>query len=451
MVILTWCFALSLGVAAAGIAQEAEKRSEAHDESHRENPGAGMLGSYPATREATGTSWQPDSTPMEGVHFEGAGFDMMLHGFLDVGYLDDPEPRGESEAFTTGMILFGGRRTMGNGALGFRFMGSVEPVMGREGYPLLLQTGETADGQVPLLDRQHPHDVLMEVAMTYSHLAPRDSSFFIYLAPIGEPAIGPPAFMHRASNGENPLAPITHHWFDSTHITHGVATFGWVAANRVKIEASIFNGREPDENRWDVDSLRLDSYAIRFTANPTSHWSVQGSFAELNQPEQLHQGIDFIRFTASATYNRPRQRGNWATTVAWGRNKRERTALTVDPTAVLTHTHGARTGSVVILPVLTQNALLLESDLRFHDAHGVFARFEWVEKDELFPPGNPRHSALFNVGKLNAGYTYDFVRVPWLALSAGAAGSLHFLPRELDGVYGERPASLYAFFRARLR
>lgn len=167
------------------------------------------------------------------------------------------------------MILFGGRRTMGNGALGFRFMGSVEPVMGREGYPLLLQTGETADGQVPLLDRQHPHDVLMEVAMTYSHPAPSDSSFFIYLAPIGEPAIGPPTFMHRASSGENPLAPITHHWFDSTHITHGVATFGWVAANRVKIEASIFNGREPDENRWDVDSLRLDSYAIRFTANPS--------------------------------------------------------------------------------------------------------------------------------------------------------------------------------------
>jgi len=47
----------------------------------------------------------------------------------------------------------------GDALFGFRVMGSIEPVMGRSGYPLLLQTGETADGTTPLLDRQHPHDV----------------------------------------------------------------------------------------------------------------------------------------------------------------------------------------------------------------------------------------------------------------------------------------------------
>lgn len=431
--------------------QEAEPKSDEQHEDHHGDPGRGWLGSYSATREATGTSWQPDSTPMEGAHFRAGGFGLMLHGFLDVGFIDEPEPRGASEAFTTGMILFGGRRSVGKGAFGFRLMGSLEPVMGREGYPLLLQTGETSDGIVPLLDRQHPHDLLMEVAMTYQHPTARDSSFFVYLAPVGEPAIGPPAFMHRASNGENPLAPIGHHWFDSTHISHGVATFGWVAANRAKIEASIFNGREPDEDRWDVDSLKLDSYAIRFTANPTRNWSVQGSVAELNEPEQLHPGIDFIRVTASAAYNRPLTRGNWQTTLAWGRNKRERAAFTVDPAAVLTHSHLLGTGQVAISPVLTQNAVLLESALRFREAQGVFARFEWVEKDELFPPADSRHSALFNVSKLNFGYSYDLVRAPWIALIAGGAGSFHFLPRELEPIYGGRPTSFYAFLRARLR
>ena len=430
-------------------------RSQTHhspeDESHGAAGNEGFLGSYPSEREATGTSWQPDSTPMEAIHFRGGGFDMMLHGFLNVGYSSESEPRGVSEGFTTGMIGFFARRDFGKGTLGFRLMGSSEPVMGPTGYPLLLQTGETADGTTPLLDRQHPHDVLMETAVTYSHEMPRESSLFVYFAPVGEPALGPPAFMHRASNGDNPFAPIVHHWLDSTHISYGVLTFGWIASNKAKIEASIFNGREPDEDRWDVDRIRLDSYSVRFTANPTPDWSFQASFAELNEPEALHEGIDFLRITASLTYNRRRERGNWQTTAAWGRNKRERTALTIDPVVVLTHSHGVTTTGVSISPVLVQNSLLVESALRFRDDHTAFARFEWAEKDELFAIDDPRHSALFDVSKLNVGYSYDFVRVQKLAFGAGVAFSLHFLPDELSSAYGESPTGAYGFLRLKIR
>jgi hypothetical protein len=423
-----------------------------HHEASAERPGRALLGSYPLTRESSGTSWQPDSSPMEGVHFRAGGFDMMLHGFIDLGYSSEPEPRGESEAFTTSMLMLGASRPLGKGTFGFRVMGSIEPVMGRSGYPLLLQTGETADGTTPLLDRQHPHDVVMETAVTYSRPTTRGSSFFVYAAPVGEPALGPSAFMHRESSGGNPFAPIGHHWFDATHITYGVVTVGWNELDRAKIEASIFNGREPDENRWNLDRLELDSYSMRFTLNPTDAWSFQASAAMLNEPEILHPKIDYLRMTASATYNRRQERGNWQTTLAWGRNKRERTVLSVDPTVVLTHYHGAGpVDGVVISPVLVQNAFLAESALRFADSHGLFARLEFVEKDELFPVTDPRHTAVYNVGKLNVGYSFDFVRSQWLGLGLGLAGSVHFLPAELHAAYGTRPASVYGFVRARLR
>jgi hypothetical protein len=427
----------------------AQDPGESHPNAH---PEGALYGNYPAARESTGTSWQPDSSPMEGAHFAAGRFDMMLHGFLDIGFLDEPEPRGESEVFTTSMLMLGGQTSLGKGTFGFRLMASMEPVMGRSGYPLLLQTGETANGTTPLLDRQHPHDALMEMAVTYSRPATRGSSFFVYAAPIGEPALGPPAFMHRESNGGNPFAPIGHHWFDATHISHGVITVGWNEVNRAKIEASFFNGREPDENRWDLDSLDLDSYSLRFTLNPTDDWSIQGSAGMLNEPEQLHPKIDYLRITASATYNRPLEQGNWQTTGAWGRNKRERTVLSVDPTAVLTHYHGTTSiPGVVIAPVMVQNALLLESALRFARAHVAFGRIEWVQKDELFPYDDPRHVAVYEVAKLNLGYTYDLIQAKWLGLGAGIAASVHFLPEDLRPVYGDRPVSAYGFLRARMR
>ena len=161
--------------------------------------------------------------------------------------------------------------------------------MGKSGYPLLFQTGETANGVDPLIDRQHPHDLLMEAALTYSHDFSPGSSAFVYAGLPGEPALGPNAFMHRLSAMENPEAPLSHHWLDSTHITWGVVTAGYVVGG-VKLEASAFNGREPDENRYDIEVRALDSYAVRASYNPSERWSLQASFGRLASPEQLEPG-----------------------------------------------------------------------------------------------------------------------------------------------------------------
>ena len=178
--------------------QEAASRSEEEDSqsSHpaEHHPASGspsaFYGSYPMSREFSGASWQPDSTPMRGRHFHGAGFDMMLHGFIDAGWQDETGPRGDGDSFSTSMLMLNGNRPLGPGRLGLRFMGSIEPSMCRSGYPVLFQTGETFDGVNPLIDRQHPHDVIMELAATYSFPVGDDQSVFVYLAPVGEPAIG---------------------------------------------------------------------------------------------------------------------------------------------------------------------------------------------------------------------------------------------------------------------
>jgi hypothetical protein len=426
------------------------QESEEHHHGEEMGTPSGILGSYGATRETSGTSWQPESTPMSGIHFRSGRFAFMLHGFLDLAYQGESGSRGTSESFTTSMFTLGAKTPAAGGTFGFRVMGSLEPAMGREGYPLLLQTGETVDGVTPVFDRQHPHDVLTEIVATYGHRASRNGSFFLYFGPVGEPSIGPTTFVHRTSSGDNPVAPLAHHWLDSTHIAYGVLTLGWVVENRAKLEASIFNGHEPDQDRWNVEPFSLNSYSARFTLNPAPNWSFQASFAELDQPEKLHPGIDYLRSTASFTYNRPRERGNWQTTVAWGRNKRQRATLGVDPNGVLTHTHLVAGFAPNVVPILVQNAILAESSLSFGAAHTVFGRYEWVQKDELFPPADPRHSVVYDVSKLNVGYSYDLLRTSSFRIAAGAAASVHLLPPELEPIYGSRPKSFTFWARWKL-
>jgi len=278
-------------------------------------------------RIGSGTSWLPATSPMQMIHFSSGEWSFMVHGFATASYQNESEPRGTSEWFSTNMAMFSAGRGAGAGNFNFRFMASLEPTLGRTGYPLLFQTGETADGVNPLFDRQHPHDLLMEVAFRYDLPLGRADSLFFYFAPVGDPAIGPSAFMHRFSGEDNPVAPLSHHWLDATHISYGVITFGWSRADKVKIEGSIFNGTEPNADRWDVDTMKLDSFSTRVTVNPTPSLSVQGSMGFLKGPEQLHPEQDLLRMTASATHNKVLggdvSWGNWQTTAAWGRNKWE--------------------------------------------------------------------------------------------------------------------------------
>jgi len=383
---------------------------------------AGLLGSYPMTREGSGSSWQPESTPMEGVHTMSGPWLGMVHGFIDAIYDDQGGPRGDTQTFSSSMLMLMARRELTDGAFGLRFMVSTDPLMGKRGYPLIFQSGESADGVTPLIDRQHPHDLIMEAALTYSHDFAPERSAFLYVGLPGEPALGPETFMHRLSAMDNPEAPLTHHWVDSTHITWGVVTAGYVFGG-VKLEASGFNGREPDQNRYDIETRPLDSYAVRLTLNPDPRWSLQGSFGRLASPEQLEPQVSVRRTTLSASYNAPVALW-WQTTFAYGHNS---------------PSEGPGT-----------DAWLLESALKLAASHTVFARLERVGKDELFLPGDPLYGRVFIIEKLSVGYVYDFAH--WQALELGVGGLIsgYSFPAELNPSYGARPTSFMVFVRARL-
>lgn len=392
--------------------------------SHRSHRSRGMYGPYPMTREASGTAWLPDSSPHEGWHRGWGPWSVMLHGFINGIYDDQGGRRGDTKTFSQSMFMVMAQRPAGPGTLGLRSMLSLDPLMGKAGYPLLLQTGETADGRTPLIDRQHPHDFLMELAASYSLPLGERVSMFLYGGLPGEPALGPATFMHRFSGIENPEAPISHHWLDSTHITFGVLTLGYVH-DRMKMEVSGFKGREPDEHRWNFEEPDIDSYSLRFTVNPAEDWSAQVSYGDLNSPEQLEPDEDLERITASVAHNtRLAKSDNIQTTLAWGRN--------IEDTSE------------------AEDSFLLESALRLRGRSTLFGRFENVDNDELFGSADHHAGQLFNVSKLTLGFVYDVANWHGILLGAGATGSAHFLPSSLEHVYGETPLSSMLFVRAKL-
>ena len=140
-----------------------------------------------------------------------------------------------------------------------------------------------------------------------------------YYAGVGDPALGPVAFPHRASAAELPQATLGHHWEDSTHIASNVATVG-VKYRWIRLEASGFHGGEPNENRWNIDWGGMDSYSARLSVFPSRNWTAQFSAGRLTKPELLEAG-DVVRTTASIHYTLPRSSGEaWSTSAIWGRN-----------------------------------------------------------------------------------------------------------------------------------
>lgn len=414
--------ARALGAAGCILHSALGLSAEAQEGADVPMPMAALLGPYAMTREGSGTSWAPDSTPLSGLMSMHADWSGMIHGFADLIYDDQGGPRGATQTFSTSMLMFMARRELSHGAFGLRLMLSGDPFMGKRGYPLLFQTGETADGRTPLIDRQHPHDLLMEAAATYSLDLTPHSSAFLYVGLPGEPALGPEAFMHRLSGMDNPEAPLTHHWLDSTHVAWGVVTGGYTWT-LLKLEASGFNGHEPDQFHYNIETRALDSYALRATVNPGASLSMQASFGRLASPEQLEPGVSVRRTTASVTYNAPLASW-WQTTFAFGHNS-------------------PSTGA-------GSTAWLLESALNLRLAHTLFARAERVGKDELFLPGEPEYGPTYTIEKLSVGYIHDFVQAGALNLGLGGLVSTYRYPAALNAAYGYRPTSFMVFVRARL-
>lgn len=386
------------------------------------------FGPYDMRRDGSGTSWQPEATPMGGSHVMGTDWTLMAHGFVNLVHDRQSGPRGDTKTVSQSMLMLMAQRDLSAGTLGLRAMLSLEPTMGRSGYPLLFQTGETADGRDHLVDRQHPHDAFMELSASYSLKWGDDGAAFAYVGVPGEPALGPGAFMHRFSGMRNPEAPLTHHWLDSTHITFGVATLG-ASRGPFKLEASWFNGREPDEHRWNIELRRFDSWSTRLSFNPTDEWALQVSYGDLKSPEQLDPETRVRRLTASASYQtRLGAHTDWGTTLAWGRN------------------HKSGPAGTTKLP-----GWLLESTAVLHDRHTVFGRIEQVDNNELFHDGDALHGQAFRVRKLSLGYIHDLPIPGAVRWGVGASVSTFFsIPSALQAVYGERPHGVMLFVQGRL-
>ena len=243
----------------------------------------------PMGRMGSGTSWQPATSPMPMLHKQAGEWLLMFHYNFVTGVNRQGGPRGVTKFESANWFMPSAVRRAGPGTLELRGMFSAEPfTFPPGGSPLLFQTGETYKGE-PIIDRQHPHDFISELAATYSRKFGENRSFYMYFGYPGEPALGPPMYLHRNSGMNNPDAPIGHHWQDSTHITHGVFTLG-VTAGRFRIESSIFRGAEPDEDRADIEMGKLDSYSGRIWFTPTPNWTMQASYGYLTNPEALEPG-----------------------------------------------------------------------------------------------------------------------------------------------------------------
>ena len=385
----------------------------------------GAFGPYPMTRESSGTAWQPDTTAHEALHVASGEWTLMAHGTLNLVYDHQSGDRGDDKAFAAGMLMGTAGRPVGDGMLQFKAMLSPDPLMGKTGYPLLLASGETANGVDRLIDRQHPHDFFMELSGSISQNIGRKSSVFLYGGLPGEPAFGPPAFMHREAIMDSPEAPISHHWLDSTHITFGVLTVGAVH-DRMKLEISRFNAREPDEHRWNIETGPLDSTAVRLSWNPTAELALQGSWGHFEDPEQLEPGINQKRWSASALYAREISPG-WklAGTLAWGRK-------TIDH-------HG---------DAMKDDAYVAEASLK-HQGWTIFGRGEVTENRELLDLDE--HGDAFTVGKVSIGAVRDFRVSEHLSLGAGGLFSVNFIPGGLEPLYGgSNPIGAMGFVRAKL-
>jgi hypothetical protein len=374
----------------------------------------------PSPHSGSGTGWEPASDPTHEWMTGVGNWDVMAHGVVFLTYNQQGGPRGQGKAESVNWLMLMEQHRVGRGTILFRQMLSAESLTSpHPGFPELFQTGETYHGHA-LVDHQHPHNVFGELAVYFSQPVREKISWFLYGGPAAEPALGPVTYLHRASASELPAAPLGHHLQDSTHTSFGVITSG-VALHRVKLEGSAFNGREPNEQRWSIQLAPLDSWAGRVSIAPTRNWTAQYSYGRLQHPEALEPGNE-RRQSASVEYNRPLPKGNWATSLVWGRKHKE-----IDQTS--------------------QNSYLLESTVNLALRNYAYTRLELVDKDELFP-ADARHPS-FRIAACTFGGVRDLIQNRYWQLGLGADITFYAKPASLDPAYGNDPVSFRVFLRFR--
>jgi hypothetical protein len=331
--------------------------------------------------------------------------------------------RGETEFRSQNWLMASATRPLGAGSFGATGMISMEPLTapGR-GFSEIFQVGEAYQG-LQITDHQHPHDFFMQLAASWSVPLGTRSRITFVGAPVGEPALGPVAFMHRASAAENPLAPLAHHIFDSTHIASSVI-LGRYDLGVVSVEGSVFHGREPDEHHYDLEFGSLDSWSTRVWLRPTRSWLIQASYGFLDEPEELEPG-DQHRANVSASWSRQRTNGFTAVTAAFGRNERQYSLL---------------------------RSFLIEGTHKFGPS-SIFGRYERTEVETeilLFPQivHVPHPGELVDlVHAFTVGGVRDLATIRGAALGVGGDVTFYGVPTLLKNTHDDHPVSFQVFFR----
>jgi hypothetical protein len=379
--------------------------------------------------DTSGTSAEPDSTPAPMLMKTKGSWTVMFHANVFVLDEQQSSARGGDKFFSTNWLMGMAQRDLGPGKFTVRAMLTLEPAtITGERYPLLFQQGETAYG-VPIADGQHPHNFVMELAALYDAKLGSNGLLSFYAAPVGDPALGPTAYPHRASAAEDPIAALGHHQEDSTHIAADVITVG-LTYGIARIEASGFHGREPGEDRWEINQGKVDSWSTRLTIQPGKNWSGQYSYGRIKSPESLFPTEDQERMTASVMYNRPLHAGNWTSTLVWGR------------------TRSLQDDSIF-------DSYLVESTVRFRTRNYAWTRVESVERsnelilgENLLPPGF-EEKPIGQVQAYTLGYDRDFNLIPDLASAIGAQVTTYGVPGILQPIYGSHPVGVAVFVRLR--
>ncbi|MGE5309395.1 MAG: hypothetical protein ACM3OC_09955 [Deltaproteobacteria bacterium] len=387
----------------------------------------GFYGGYPLGRESSGTSWQPQTTPVAGISSRRDDLTFLYHGFANGGYIIQQGKRGDDGFFTTSMISLASQYPVEDGILGTHFRFSLDPYNGSEGYPLLLRTGGTDNGRDRLLDHQQPNDLFSELAASYSFPLSEASWGFVYAGYPGEPALGPPLYTERFSSRDIPVAPLSYNWMDRSHSRAPTVTAGYTN-EFMKLDASVFNGREPDKNHWNLnfnpEQVKFKSYSgrVAFNLSPVLTWDL--SLGRLEKPLEPRDMTDIIRATSFVSLNSIGDGYVTQISGGYGWNNKQPGPVTA--------------------------AYLLELTTVINKQHTYFGRVERVDQDELFP-GGPMAEKVFTVYEVQAGYIRDFPIYKEAQWGVGWMLIVDILPSSLEDAYGSRqPLSAIVFARVKL-
>jgi hypothetical protein len=381
--------------------------------------------------QASGTSMNPQSWPMPMLMLNPGDWSLMFMAQAFVLDTQESGPRGADKFYSANWGMFAASHDLGGGSFMFQMMLSLDPAtITNRSYPELFQTGETAYGK-PLVDAQHPHNFIMGLGFHYAHPLGENAILQFYFAPVGDPALGPVAFPHRASADELPQATLSHHWQDSTHIADEVITAGIMLRNKIRLEASGFYGTEPGENRWIIQHGPINSWSTRLSVFPSQNWMAQFSVGRITRPERQEPG-DVVRATASLHYTRPMQGASWSTSLIWGRNHE-------------------------VIDQRNLNSYLIESVAPYRRKNFFTGRIELVDKDELFSDQPALEAQLdrtigstFRIGAYTAGYTRDIGAFHNVQTGIGANFTTYTMPDAIKAYYGNHPVSVNMYLRLRL-